>query len=130
MVTRIGRPLLVGACLTFGIGAIALEMVARQQPDMNAALALAVPLFVLGLGAGGVITPNQTLTLIEVDPVTGGNAGGVFQESKRIGGQLFHRDGGTQLGDEVEVLPHLAVRRCGLQPAIPLDVSRAGHTGS
>ena len=63
-------------------------MVARQQPDMNAALALAVPLFVLGLGAGGVITPNQTLTLVDVDPVTGGTAGGVLQTSQRIGAAI------------------------------------------
>ena len=88
VVTRIGRPLLVGACLTFGIGAVALQMVARQQPDTNAALALALPLFVLGLGAGGVITPNQTLTLVDVDPVTGGTAGGVLQTSQRIGAAI------------------------------------------
>jgi EmrB/QacA subfamily drug resistance transporter len=88
VVTRIGRPLLVGACVTFGIGALALDAVARQHPDEQAALVLAVPLFVLGLGAGAVITPNQTLTLIDVDPVTGSTAGGVLQTSQRIGAAI------------------------------------------
>ncbi len=88
VVTRIGRPLLVGACLTFGLGAVALDVVARHQPGDNAALALSVPLFVLGLGAGAVITPNQTLTLVDVDPVTGSTAGGVLQTSQRIGAAI------------------------------------------
>jgi hypothetical protein len=74
--------------VTFGVGALALDVVARQQPDQHAALALAVPLFVLGLGAGAVITPNQTLTLIDVDPVTGSTAGGVLQTSQRIGAAI------------------------------------------
>ena len=88
VVTRIGRPLLVGACLLFGLGAVALEVVARHQPGSNAALALSIPLFVIGLGSGAVITPNQTLTLIDVDPVTGSTAGGVLQTSQRIGAAI------------------------------------------
>ncbi len=88
VVTRIGRPLLVGACVLFALGALALDLVARQQPGDNAALALALPLFLLGTGAGAVITPNQTLTLIDVDPVTGSTAGGVLQTSQRIGAAI------------------------------------------
>jgi EmrB/QacA subfamily drug resistance transporter len=88
VVTRVGRPLLVGACVMFGIGALALDVVARQNPEENVALAFAVPLFLLGLGAGGVITPNQTLTLVDVDPVTGSTAGGVLQTSQRIGAAI------------------------------------------
>ncbi|HEY7043733.1 MAG TPA: MFS transporter [Nocardioidaceae bacterium] len=88
VVTRVGRPLVVGACLTFGVGALALDVVARHQPGGNAAVAFAVPLFVLGLGAGGLITPNQTLTLVDVDPVVGSTAGGVLQTSQRIGAAI------------------------------------------
>jgi EmrB/QacA subfamily drug resistance transporter len=88
VVTRVGRPLVVGACLTFGIGALALDLVARHQPGDNAAAAFAVPLFFLGLGSGAVITPNQTLTLADVDPITGSTAGGVLQTSQRIGAAI------------------------------------------
>jgi MFS family permease len=88
VVTRVGRPLIVGACLMFGLGALALDLVARQEPGTMAALAFAVPLFFTGLGSGAVITPNQTLTLSDVDPVTGSTAGGVLQTAQRIGSSI------------------------------------------
>ena len=46
---------------------------------------MAGPLFVMGLGAGALITPNQALTLMDVDPVVGSTAGGVLQTAQRIG---------------------------------------------
>lgn len=46
---------------------------------------MAGPLFVMGCGSGALITPNQTLTLMHVDPVVGSTAGGVLQTSQRIG---------------------------------------------
>jgi EmrB/QacA subfamily drug resistance transporter len=85
VVTRIGRPLVVVAACTFGVGAVGLALVARQGPDAHAALALAGPLFVMGCGSGALITPNQTLTLMEVDPLAGSTAGGVLQTAQRIG---------------------------------------------
>jgi EmrB/QacA subfamily drug resistance transporter len=85
VVTRIGRPLVVGAALTFGIGAVGLALVARQDPGTSAAFVLAGPLFVMGCGAGALITPNQALTLMEVDPIVGSTAGGVLQTAQRIG---------------------------------------------
>ena len=48
-------------------------------------LALAGPLFVMGLGNGALITPNQALTLMDVDPVVGSTAGGVLQTAQRVG---------------------------------------------
>jgi hypothetical protein len=39
----------------------------------------------MGLGSGAIVTPNQALTLMEVDPITGSTAGGVLQTSQRIG---------------------------------------------
>jgi EmrB/QacA subfamily drug resistance transporter len=84
-VTRIGRPLVVGGALTFGAGAAAMALVARTIPTEHAVLVLAGPLFVMGLGAGAVITPNQALTLMDVDPVLGGTAGGVLQTAQRVG---------------------------------------------
>ena len=84
-VTRLGRPLIVAGTSTFGAGAIAMALVARTAPDEHAVLALAGPLFVMGLGSGAVISPNQALTLADVDPVVGGTAGGVLQTAQRVG---------------------------------------------
>ena len=49
------------------------------------ALAMAPALLVAGLGGGSVITPNQALSLAEVDVRGGSTAGGVLQTSQRIG---------------------------------------------
>jgi len=84
-VTRIGRPLVVAAATTFGLGAIAMALVVHQGPAAHAALVLAAPLFVMGCGSGALITPNQTLSLSDVDPVAGSTAGGVLQTAQRIG---------------------------------------------
>jgi hypothetical protein len=59
--------------------------VAGHLPKGHAALALAPPLFVMGCGQGMFITPNQTLALMDVDPVMGSAAGGVLQTGQRIG---------------------------------------------
>jgi EmrB/QacA subfamily drug resistance transporter len=85
VVTRIGRPLVVGGAVTFGVGAVALALVAPHVPPEHAALALALPLFVMGCGQGALITPNQTLALMDVDPQMGSAAGGVLQTGQRIG---------------------------------------------
>ena len=50
---------------------------------------LLVPLLLLaGLGGGGVVSPNFTLTLAEVPPRMGGAAGGALQTGQRIGSAL------------------------------------------
>jgi MFS family permease len=84
-VVRVGRPLVIAAAATFGAGAAALALAAGSAPDSHVALALAAPLFVMGVGAGALVTPNQALTLMEVDPVGGSTAGGVLQTAQRIG---------------------------------------------
>jgi EmrB/QacA subfamily drug resistance transporter len=84
-VNRLGRPLVVGGLVVFGTGAVLIDLVARLGGGGDAALRLAVPLLVLGLGSGAIITPNQALTLQRVDPVVGGTAGGVLQTAQRIG---------------------------------------------
>lgn len=85
VVTRVGRPLVVGGAVTFGVGAVAMAVVARHVPTGHATLALAAPLFVMGCGQGMLITPNQTLALMDVDPLMGSTAGGVLQTGQRIG---------------------------------------------
>jgi MFS family permease len=88
VVTRIGRPLVVGACFAFAVGALALDVVVRHSHGGNEAVALAIPLFVMGVGSGAIITPNQTLSLANVDPVAGSTAGGVLQTAQRIGSAI------------------------------------------
>jgi EmrB/QacA subfamily drug resistance transporter len=84
-VTRLGRPLVVVGLLAVGVGALLIDVTARQGPGAHAALWLAPPLLILGLGSGAVITPNQTLSLSDVDARMGSTAGGVLQTSQRIG---------------------------------------------
>ncbi|GAB2865350.1 MFS transporter [Nocardioides pacificus] len=45
-------------------------------------------LLLAGLGGGGVISPNFTLTLAQVPPEMGGAAGGALQTGQRIGSAL------------------------------------------
>ena len=85
VVTRIGRKLVVAGAITFAFGAIALAVVALHIPTSHATLAFAPPLFVMGCGQGMLITPNQTLALVDVDPLMGSAAGGVLQTGQRIG---------------------------------------------
>ncbi len=80
VVTRIGRPLLLLGLACFAVGAIALAVLAG-----HGAAALAPALFLMGAGTGVIITPNQALTLMRVDPVVGSTAGGVLQTAQRIG---------------------------------------------
>jgi EmrB/QacA subfamily drug resistance transporter len=87
-VTRLGRPLIVAGLLAFTLGAFAIDVVARQAPQGHVALWFAPPLLLIGLGAGAVITPNQTLSLADVDTRMGSTAGGVLQTSQRIGSAI------------------------------------------
>ena len=80
VVTRIGRPLLLVGLACFAAGAIALAVLAG-----HGAAALAPALFLMGAGSGAVLTPNQALTLMRVDPIAGSTAGGVLQTAQRIG---------------------------------------------
>lgn len=49
---------------------------------------LAPAMFLAGIGGGGVISPNFTLSLAEVPPQMGGAAGGALQTGARIGSAL------------------------------------------
>lgn len=50
---------------------------------------VAVPVtFLAGLGGGGVVSPNMTLSLEDVPPRMGGAAGGALQTGQRIGASI------------------------------------------
>ena len=92
LVPRIGRPLVVLGVTLFIIGAALIAVIVAAAPSLTnpgaIILRLAFPLFLIGVGGGAVITPNQTLSLADVDRRIGGSAGGVLQTSQRIGAAI------------------------------------------
>lgn len=97
-VSRVGRPLLVGAVAVFTSVTVLLGLLvqtgAEETDPIGVILRLCLPLFVLGVAGGAIVTPNQTLTLADVDPRRGGVAGGVVQTAQRVGSSI----GQTVLG--------------------------------
>ncbi|HEY1532200.1 MAG TPA: MFS transporter [Galbitalea sp.] len=89
LVSRIGRPLVVGAVCLFFLATLSISLVVHLSEGTTAPVAvilrLALPLFVLGIAGGSIVTPNQTLSLMDVDPRDGGTAGGVLQTAQRVG---------------------------------------------
>ena len=59
-----------------------------RTPRARLALLLAAPLLVAGTGGGSVITPNQALSLADVDVAGGSTAGGTLQTAQRIGNAI------------------------------------------
>jgi EmrB/QacA subfamily drug resistance transporter len=92
LVSRLGQRVLVGALGVFAVGVGAAALLASRLAGSAApgtvVLAMAPALLVAGLGGGSVITPNQALSLAEVDVRGGSTAGGVLQTAQRIGNAL------------------------------------------
>lgn len=89
LVSRIGRPLIVGAVILFFLGTLSISIVVRLSVGVTTPgeviLRLALPVFAVGVAGGSIVTPNQTLTLMDIDPRDGGAAGGVLQTAQRVG---------------------------------------------
>jgi EmrB/QacA subfamily drug resistance transporter len=92
MLARAGQRVLVTALVLFtlGVGAAALValLASGSLPPVQVGLVMAPALLVAGLGGGSVITPNQALSLAEVDVRGGSTAGGMLQTSQRIGNAI------------------------------------------
>lgn len=88
VVTRIGRPLTVGALLVImaALGLAALIVPGSSNTELVWTLGPALAL--AGLGGGAVVGPNFTLTLADVPPRMGGAAGGAVQTGQRLGSAL------------------------------------------
>ena len=85
------RVLLAGLALfTVGVAAAGLTgaLAAGRIYAGGVALLLLLPLLVAGVGGGSVITPNQALSLSEVDVASGSTAGGTLQTAQRIGNAI------------------------------------------
>ncbi len=75
--------------MALSIMLVGLAGVIAAAPDGSGPRWLLVPaLLVAGLGGGGVVSPNFTLTLQDVPPRMGGAAGGALQTGQRIGSAL------------------------------------------
>ena len=92
LLPRAGQRVLVGALVLFGVGigaaALLAALLAGRVEPAHVALLMTPALFVAGLGGGAVVTPNQALSLAEVDVRGGSTAGGMLQTSQRIGNAL------------------------------------------
>jgi EmrB/QacA subfamily drug resistance transporter len=92
LLARAGQWVLVGALVLFGLGvagaAVLAEHFTGSVAPLHVAWLLAPALLVAGLGGGAVITPNQALSLAEVDVRGGSTAGGMLQTSQRIGNAI------------------------------------------
>lgn len=89
LVSRVGRRLTVIALLVMMTGLACLATVVPLFEDGPLLwLIVALPLLLAGLGGGGVVAPNFTLTLADVPPRMGGAAGGAVQTGQRIGSAI------------------------------------------
>lgn len=88
LVSRAGRTLTVVALVTMMTGTALTAWLAPGFDDGRIWMALVPCLLLAGLGGGGVISPNFTLTLAEVPPRMGGAAGAALQTGQRIGSSL------------------------------------------
>lgn len=84
-VSRVGRRLTVLAIVIVIVGLLAVALLVPAHADGLLWPWLVLPLLLAGLGGGGVVSPNFTLTLAEVPPRMGGAAGGALQTGQRIG---------------------------------------------
>ena len=87
LVARIGRRVTLVALGVMMTGT-ALAAVLVTQPTDRLWWTLAPAMLLAGIGGGGVISPNFTLTLAEVPPQMGGAAGAALQTGQRIGSAL------------------------------------------
>ncbi|NPC96936.1 MFS transporter [Nocardioides sp. zg-DK7169] len=85
LVNRIGRRITVWALVMMMSGIVLVALLAPGREGTSLALVLVPSLLLAGIGAGGVISPNFTLTLADVPPAMGGAAGGAVQTGQRIG---------------------------------------------
>ncbi len=88
IVHRFGRPLVVVGLAMVVVGLVGSAIAVHVGSGAGVGWLTAAPLLFGGVGSGLVISPNQTLTLREVDVVRAGSAGGVLQTAQRIGSSV------------------------------------------
>ncbi|MGO1435618.1 MAG: MFS transporter [Canibacter sp.] len=85
-VLRFGRPLVLWGIAIVLIGLLGSVLVAWMHLQFGSSIWwMLLSLGVLGVGQGLVVSPNQTLALIDVPLQYAGSAGGVLQTGQRVG---------------------------------------------
>lgn len=88
VVHRFGRKLVLAGLTAALVGLLVTEVLLGLHLGALAGVITAGPLLLAGLGSGLVISPNQTVTLSEVEVAHGGVAAGVQQTGQRIGSAI------------------------------------------
>ena len=92
LLPRLGARVLLGGLVLFTVGVAAAGLTGALAAGRvwagGVALLLVLPLLVAGAGGGSVITPNQALSLADVDVASGSTAGGTLQTAQRIGNAI------------------------------------------
>ena len=88
LVSQFRRSLTVSALSVMMTGILLAALLAPGRDGAALWWTLVPCLLLAGLGGGGVISPNFTLTLAEVPPRMGGAAGAALQTGQRIGSSL------------------------------------------
>jgi EmrB/QacA subfamily drug resistance transporter len=114
LVSRVHRRLTVGALVVMMSGVLAVALLVPDRSPTALVWVLVLGLLVAGLGGGGVISPNFTLTLEDVPTRMGGAAGGALQTGQRIGSAL----GAALLVIVYEITARAASPDRGLQAAL------------
>jgi EmrB/QacA subfamily drug resistance transporter len=114
VVHRFGRSLVALGLFLVAVGFLGALFAVHEVPEDGTGWATLAPLLVGGLGAGLVISPNQTLTLSEVPVERAGTAGGLLQVGQRIGaavgiaavGSVFFARVASSHGDFASAFQH------------------------
>lgn len=88
LVPRFGRRMVVLGCLLMGIGLGGVSLLATSWNGGNLPLVLSPAILVCGLGAGCVISSNQSLGLFDIPKSESGTAGGSYQVGVKIGSSI------------------------------------------
>ena len=88
LVSRIHRRITVLSLGVMMTGTLLAALLVPGRDTATLAWFMVPTLLLAGLGGGGVISPNFTLSLAEVPPSMGGAAGGAIQTGQRIGSAI------------------------------------------
>jgi EmrB/QacA subfamily drug resistance transporter len=88
LVSVVGRRVTVIALTVMMTGVLATVLLVPGRDPDELWWVMVPALLLAGLGGGGVISPNFTLSLAEVPPAMGGAAGGALQTGARIGSAI------------------------------------------